>query len=249
MKTPLTPVVMLWCAIIVAFGCFVYAVLMQREAMVHRAAVHSLQGQMTVMEEALENMRAERDQGPTVPDVEEFEAAGDAPPVAPVTNAGQRVHQAPPQPPEGAERRTVDPAHLPPDEPAAYAHMRRQVRVESALDREFDRLERRQEASTDEVELGYIRRLKALLLQVDELYQRLDEAETAEERATVQGEMRGLMGDVIRLSQTDRNHRMAEYARSLGVRETDEIVRFLEEVEGIFRETDTDWFRLFQPGR
>ena len=241
---------MLLGAILLAFGCFVYAVLMQREAMVHRATLDAVQGQLAVLEETLERISAKRENRQSVPGVSASRPEAPPPAFPPTTEPDmQRIHQSPPQPPEGAERREVDPAHLPPDDPDAYALMRRQVRVESALDREFDRLERRQQAATDEVELDHIRKLRERLLQLDDLYERLEGADSAEDRAQVQAEMQGLMGEVIRLSRTDRNHRMAEYARALGIRDTDEIVRFMEDVEGIFRETDTDWSRLFQQGR
>ncbi len=241
---------MLLGAILLAFGGFVYAVLMQREAMVHRATLDALQGQLTVLEETLERISARHERRPSVPDGSASRPETPPPALPPTTEPEiQRVYQTPPQPPEGAERREVDPAHVPPADPDAYALMRRQVRVESALDREFDRLERRRETATDEVELDHIRKLRERLLQLDALYERLENAVSAEDRAHMQAEMQGLMGEVIRLSRTDRNHRMAEYARSLGIRDTDEIVRFMEDVEGIFRETDTDWSRLFQQGR
>lgn len=242
MKTPLTHTAMVLGAVLFAFGCFVYAVFMQREAMAHRATLDALQGQLAVLEAALERIGERR----------EKQASLSGAPPAPVPPAEAKVtppvFRAPPQPPEDAERRVVDPAHLPPADPADFARMSRQVQLDAGLDREFNRLERREQASTDEVDLEHIRALKEQLLHISELFARLEEAVAPDARSQIQQELQVAMGEVIRLSRTDRNHRMAEYARSLGMSETAEIVHFIQSVEGIFRETDTDWSRLSQQG-
>ncbi len=150
--------------------------------------------------------------------------------------------------PEGVEVREVDPAHLPPAAPAERAQLGRLVARDAALDREFNRLERRAAITTDEVERDYVLSLKERLLAVSALFDQLEDA-SPEERAPLQRDVQAAIGEVIRLSRTDRNHRLAEYARSIGLSGHDDIIAFVQDVEAVFRDTDTDWSRLLQTGR
>ncbi len=157
--------------------------------------------------------------------------------------------QRPPQPPSDAEVREIDPRHLPPSDPEERARMSRRIRSDAALDREWVRLESRMNRIADDIEREYVQQVMDSLVQVSEYIDRLEEAETAAERQQVQGEMVRALSRLIHHSRTDRNHRIAEYARSIGIDDVDAITDLVVHMERIFRETDTDWSRLFPQGR
>lgn len=157
--------------------------------------------------------------------------------------------QRPPQPPPDAEVREIDPRHLPPTDAEERARLSRRIRSDAALDREWLRLESRMNQITDEIEREYVQQVMDSLVHVSELIDLLEEAETAAERQQAQRDMARAISLLIHHGRTDRNHRLAEYARSIGIDDVDEITDLIVQMERIFRETDTDWSRLFPQGR
>jgi len=118
-------------------------------------------------------------------------------------------------------------------------------RFDTAMDREFNRLEQREQKSNDETEFTTIQRIKEKLTELDELYRRADNATEPEERANIRREMQATMGSIIGLSRVDRNERLGKLATQIGYTDPEAINLFLQEVDRIYHETHMDWTKLF----
>jgi len=122
------------------------------------------------------------------------------------------------------------------------------VAFEAAMDREFNRLEAREVVSQDLNDLAIIDQLKERLEELDAVRARVDAASSPEEMAQAQQAFQKVAGEVIQLSQADRQYRLRELAKSLGVTQPDQVQALVNAVDTIYRETDTDWPRLFSRG-
>lgn len=117
-----------------------------------------------------------------------------------------------------------------------------------ALDKEFSRIEAREKTSRDPVELAVMERLKAKLLALDELWGRADQATSADEKVRLQQEAQQIMGEIIQLGRADRNQRLTGIAKQVGLVNSADISRFIEDVDRAMIETQLDWAPLFNRG-
>ena len=141
-----------------------------------------------------------------------------------------------------SETTTVDDAENPPMTEALASAL---SRFDTAMDREFDRLDQREQASRDGGEQATIQLIKEKLSELDELYRKADHAQTSEERLAVRQEMQSTMGQIIGLARRDRNERVGKLAVGLGYDDPVDVDAFVREVDRIYRETHMDWTKLF----
>jgi hypothetical protein len=118
-------------------------------------------------------------------------------------------------------------------------------RFDSAMDREFDRLEDREQKTTDAAEVTTIQKIKDKLSELDELYRRSDNATAPEEKAEIVATMQDTMGSIISLSRVDRNERLGKLATDIGYTDPDAVALFVREIDRIYHETHMDWAKLF----
>lgn len=118
-------------------------------------------------------------------------------------------------------------------------------RFDYAMDREFDRLDQREESSADSTEVATINTIKEKLGELDELYIRADLATNTEERIALRKEMQQTMGSIIGLSRRDRNERLYKLATDIGYTDPQALEQFVREIDRVYRETHMDWTKLF----
>lgn len=118
-------------------------------------------------------------------------------------------------------------------------------RFDYAMDREFDRLDQREEFAGDETEVATINTIKEKLGDLDDLYRRADLATNTEERVTLRKEMQKTMGSIIGLSRRDRNERLSKLATDIGYTDPVAVEQFVREIDRVYRETHMDWTKLF----
>lgn len=122
------------------------------------------------------------------------------------------------------------------------------ARFDLAMDREFDRLEQREQTSADQTEVTTIQKIKDQLIALDDLYRRADNATSEEERLAIRQEMQRTMGGIIGLSRVDRDERLGSLATQIGYSDPQAVQAFVREVDRIYRETHMDWTKLFNRG-
>jgi hypothetical protein len=118
-------------------------------------------------------------------------------------------------------------------------------RFDVAMDREFNRLEAREQTSTDAAEITTIALIKEKLSNLDELYRRADATTDPAERAAIRADMQAEMGAIIGLSRRDRNERIGKLAADMGYTDPQAILRVVEEIDRIYQDTHLDWAKLF----
>lgn len=183
-------------------------------------------------------------------------AAVPAPPPAPPPPApGQTIPEepmprlAPDLPPEDLQvTRTEVP--VPPSEPenadpGEAARTRALAGFDRAMDREFNRLERREATAASDTETQRIGEIREKLLALDALWIEADGAPGPERARELQSEIRRTMGDIIRLAEQDRRESLAEFARSLGYTDEAQVNAFVQEIRRVVTGTDMDWASLF----
>lgn len=115
-----------------------------------------------------------------------------------------------------------------------------------AMDREFMRLEEREQRAKDDEERATIREIKDKLTELDALWSRQDASNDPAGKAQLEAESRLLMGEIIRLGRIDRNQRLSRLGHSLGITDDAQLAVFIESTDRIFAETELDWASLFQ---
>jgi len=118
-------------------------------------------------------------------------------------------------------------------------------RFDHAMDREFDRLEDREQKTTDAAEVTTIQKIKDKLSELDELYRRSDNTTAPEEKAEIAAAMQETMGSIISLSRVDRNERLGKLATDIGYADPNAVEQFVREIDRIYHETHMDWAKLF----
>lgn len=118
-------------------------------------------------------------------------------------------------------------------------------RFDVAMDREFDRLDRREASSADASEVTTIQKLKSELELLDSLYRKADNTTEPDELVAVRQQMQQTMGNIISLSRADRDERISSLATQIGYTDPAAVKQFVQEVDRIYRETHMDWTKLF----
>ncbi|HOW97039.1 MAG TPA: hypothetical protein P5567_01090 [Kiritimatiellia bacterium] len=91
-------------------------------------------------------------------------------------------------------------------------------------------------------------KLEEKLAALEEIQTRMLQASTPEEKRKLTESLLPLMGEVIQLNRADRQYRMTELARSLGLSDANAVRRFMGDVETIYRETQRDLAPFFSQG-
>ena len=165
-----------------------------------------------------------------------------APPTLPSAPSGESPLPATAKAIPGAAETAVA-APAPPEEEPWLAQFDR------AMDREFARIEAREAACQDPVELAGLGELKTALMDLDRTWTEMDAgAKSPAERETLANQARNQMVAVMRLATLDRNLRLARVAHALGVAEVARIEQFIVDVDQVYRDTDLDWATLFSRG-
>jgi hypothetical protein len=123
------------------------------------------------------------------------------------------------------------------------------AQFDRAMDREFTRIEEREQNVRDPAELALLAELKTALMDLDRTWTEMDAGEkSATEREALASQARNQMLAVMRLAAADRNLRLARVAHALGVEDAATLDRFLSDVDQVYRDTDLDWASLFSRG-
>ena len=115
-----------------------------------------------------------------------------------------------------------------------------QAQQAEALEREGARIEERLARTTDPNELAILVKLEDALTALETVQQKMAHAASDAERLALTPEIQPLIGTVMQLNQADRQYRLTELARSLGLAEGADVNRLLQETETIYRETQRD---------
>ena len=134
------------------------------------------------------------------------------------------------------------PAALPPPDYARAEQeiARIQAQQAEALEREGDRIEERLARTTDPNELAILNKLEDALTALETVQEKMAHTASDAERLALTPEILPLIGTVMQLNQADRQYRLTELARSLGLAEGADVNRLLQETETIYRETQRD---------
>lgn len=125
---------------------------------------------------------------------------------------------------------------------------RLQARQDEAMVREGERLAERMQATADPNELAILAQLDAKMTALESAQTKMEQAATDADKEALTGEIQRLIGEVLQLNQADRQYRMTELARSLGLEDAAAVTRLMQETETIFRETQRDLAPVFSRG-
>ena len=159
---------------------------------------------------------------------------------APPPPAMKSVPAATPPPP-AMPAAAAPAAPAPPDYARAEQEIARiQAQQAEALEREGARIEERLARTTDPNELAILVKLEDALAALETVQAKMAHAASNEERLALTPEIQPLIGQVMQLNQADRQYRLTELARSLGLADGADVNRLLQETETIYRETQRD---------
>lgn len=154
---------------------------------------------------------------------------------------------APPAPPAATPPPPTMPAAAAPAAPPPPDYSRAEqeiIRIKAeqaaALEREGERLDERMARTTDPNELAILVKLEEKMAALDAVQQKMERAASAEERLALTPEIQPLIGEVMQLNQADRQYRMTELARTLGLTDGADVNRLMQETETSYRETQRD---------
>ena len=125
---------------------------------------------------------------------------------------------------------------------------RLKAQQDEAMVREGERLVDRMQATTDTNELAILVQLEAKMTALETAQTKMEQATTDADKAALTGEIQQLIGAVLQLNQADRQYRLTELARSLGLEDAAAVARLMQETETIFRETQRDLAPVFSHG-
>lgn len=141
---------------------------------------------------------------------------------------------------------------LPPGTPdlamAELEARRMQMAHDEAVTRETGRIEERGQQTRDPNELAILRRLNQKMTDLELAQEKVIQAATPEEKAVASLAAQQLMGEVIQLNQADRQYKMTALAWTMGLTNAADITHFMDQVDGIYRETHRDLAPLFSRG-
>ena len=163
-------------------------------------------------------------------------AAPPAPPAGP--EAAATVPDFPAPPAAGPQAESVPPPSPPPGLELELARLK--ARQAEALEREGERNEERMARTTDPNELAILVQLEEKLAALETVQERMERAATDAERLALTREIQPLIGAVLQLNQADRQYRLTELARALGLADGAATTRLMQETETIYRETQRD---------
>ena len=150
-----------------------------------------------------------------------------------------------PPPPEmepSAAAPGATPAALPPPDYARAEQeiARIQAQQAEALEREGARIEERLARTTDPNELAILNKLEDALTALETVQEKMARAASDAERLALTQEIQPLIGAVMQLNQANRQYRLTELARALGLTDGAAVNRLMQETETIYRETQRD---------
>lgn len=123
------------------------------------------------------------------------------------------------------------------------------AQFDRAMDREFSRIEEREQFCRDPEEVKLLGALKASLLELDRVWAEMDAGGQSDaDRDALIARSREIMGMVIRLGTTHRNLRLSQVAHAVGLTDENQISLFISEIDQVFRDTQLDWASLFSRG-
>ena len=163
-------------------------------------------------------------------------AAPPARPAAPEAMAAIPEFPVPSAPESHVE--SVHPPAPPPGIEQELAGLK--ARQAEALEREGERIEERMARTTDPNELAILVQLEEKLGALETVQERMERATTDAERLALTREIQPLIGAVLQLNQADRQYRLTELARALGLTDGAATTRLMQETEAIYRETQRD---------
>ena len=116
------------------------------------------------------------------------------------------------------------------------------------MDREFGRLEKISEVSTNAMEQQLVSEIQELLTALDQLWIEMDAGDDVR-RHQLQADVNGIQGQIIQKAQLHRMHRFSAIGGQFGIEDPAQLRQFGMEIERAFRDTDFDWADLLNRGK